>query len=256
MSHLENFIREIRLLMYGGMITLPLTIGGTMTILGLFTANYAMLFFLLGFLIITPILSYICNSVLIYFIVSWVEASSVYVHSLFSTNNTGESSGRKVIHHFNKLQSDVCGLKVQYKQSLNEIETEEKTIISSTWVAMISFFIGYILKNAIELYSRASPDLEIDPELNTKVNNRKFQSIVSIMSIILFAIIVIGNRLYTKCESKVAIIITSLIFIPLGFSWYKALASVGQDRLSDLFGIANRLLSPTAVEPVACIPSK
>jgi hypothetical protein len=42
----------------------------------------------------------------------------------------------------------------------------------------------------------------------------------------------------------------------LGVSWYYALSSVGEDRLSDLFGIANRLLLPKVFRngPIACLP--
>lgn len=244
MSHIENFIRDIRFFMYGGMNSLPLTIGGTMLILGLFTANYAMLFFLLGFLIITPITLWLYNIlldktvksllILIIRLLSFGQLDTEYIHSILKTT----------------VKSDICKINIPYKTELNNSESEEG---SSTWVAMIAFFIGYILKNAIELYSRESSDVD----MNSKVNNRKFQAIVSICSIIIFAMIVLGYRLYSGCESKVEIIVTSLIFIPLGFGWYKALSSVGQDRLSDIFGIANRLLTPTAMdEPVACIPSK
>lgn len=246
MSHIENIIRDIKYFMYGGIISLPLTIGGTMTILGLFTANYAMLFFLLGFLIITPISSYIINTILI-LIISKIGTFS-------NAESTQHTFMRDLINYFNNNSADICKLSVPYKTIVNE--PSQEFIASSTWVAMITFFIGYILKNAIELYSRESPDL--DSDVASKVNTRKYQSIISIVSIILFAIVIFGYRLYTGCESKVGIILTSLIFIPLGFSWYKALASVGQDRLSDLFGIANRLLSPTAIidEPIACVPSK
>lgn len=244
MSHIENFIRDIRFFMYGGMNSLPLTIGGTMLILGLFTANYAMLFFLLGFLIITPVTLWIYNIlldktvksllILIIRLLSFGQLDTEYITSILKTT----------------VKSDVCKINIPYKTELNSSESEPE---SSTWVAMITFFIGYILKNAIELYSHESSDLD----MNSKVNNRKFQAIVSICSIIIFAIVVLGYRLYSGCESKVEIILTSLIFIPLGFGWYKALSSVGQDRLSDIFGIANRLLSPNAMdEPVACIPSK
>jgi hypothetical protein len=243
MSHIENFIRDIRFFMYGGMNSLPLTIGGTMLILGLFTANYAMLFFLLGFLIITPITLWLYNIlldktvksllILIIRLISFGQLDTEYITSILK----------------NTLKPDICKINIPYKTELNSPESEPE---SSTWVAMITFFIGYILKNAIELYSRKSSDVYI----KSKVNNRKFQAIVSICSIIIFAMIVLGYRLYSGCESKVEIIVTSLIFIPLGFGWYKALSSVGQDRLSDIFGIANRLLSPTADEPVACIPSK
>lgn len=243
MSHIENFIRDIRFFMYGGMNSLPLTIGGTMLILGLFTANYAMLFFLLGFLIITPVTLWLYNIlldktvksllILIIRLLSFGQLDTEYITSILKTT----------------VKSDVCKINIPYKTELNSSESEPE---SSTWVAMITFFIGYILKNAIELYSRESSDVDV----NSKVNNRKFQAIVSICSIIIFAMVVLGYRLYSGCESKVEIIVSSLIFIPLGFGWYKALSSVGQDRLSDIFGIANRLLSPTADEPVACIPLK
>ena len=229
--------------MYGGMNSLPLTIGGTMLILGLFTANYAMLFFLLGFLIITPVTLWLYNIlldktvksllILIIRLLSFGQLDTEYITSILKTT----------------VKSDVCKINIPYKTELNSSESEPE---SSTWVAMITFFIGYILKNAIELYSRESSDVDI----KSKVNNRKFQAIVSICSIIIFAMVVLGYRLYSGCESKLEIIVSSLIFIPLGFGWYKALSSVGQDRLSDIFGIANRLLSPTADVPVACIPSK
>jgi hypothetical protein len=51
-------------------------------------------------------------------------------------------------------------------------------------------------------------------------------------------------------------IITTVTFVFLGNGWYKALSKVGEDRLSDLFGIANRLLPPSAINnaPIACIP--
>jgi len=243
MSHIENFIRDIRFFMYGGMNSLPLTIGGTMLILGLFTANYAMLFFLLGFLIITPITLWLYNILLD----KTVKSLLILIIRLLSFGQLDTEYITSILK--NTLKPDICKINIPYKTELNSPESEPE---SSTWVAMITFFIGYILKNAIELYSRKSSDVYI----KSKVNNRKFQAIVSICSIIIFAMIVLGYRLYSGCESKVEIIVTSLIFIPLGFGWYKALSSVGQDRLSDIFGIANRLLSPTADEPVACIPSK
>jgi len=243
MSHIENFIRDIRFFMYGGMNSLPLTIGGTMLILGLFTANYAMLFFLLGFLIITPITLWLYNILLD----KTVKSLLILIIRLLSFGQLDTEYITSILK--NTLKPDICKINIPYKTELNSPESEPE---SSTWVAMITFFIGYILKNAIELYSRESSDVD----MNSKVNNRKFQAIVSICSIIIFAMVVLGYRLYSGCESKVEIIVTSLIFIPLGFGWYKALSSVGQDRLSDIFGIANRLLSPTADEPVACIPSK
>ncbi len=60
----------------------------------------------------------------------------------------------------------------------------------------------------------------------------------------------------TGCETKTGGVITILAFSSLGYGWFKLLSSVGQDRLSDIFGIANRLLAPSALKngPIACIP--
>jgi len=50
--------------------------------------------------------------------------------------------------------------------------------------------------------------------------------------------------------------VSSVIFILLGVGWYKLLSIRGDDRLADLFGIANRLLGINATknEPMACVP--
>ena len=49
---LKGIISDLHVFLYGGFRSLPLVMGGTMLILGLFTANYAILFLLLGFLLI------------------------------------------------------------------------------------------------------------------------------------------------------------------------------------------------------------
>jgi hypothetical protein len=51
-------------------------------------------------------------------------------------------------------------------------------------------------------------------------------------------------------------ILTTVLFIYAGHGWYKLLSKVGEDRLSDVFGIANRLLPPSAIVngPIACVP--
>jgi hypothetical protein len=52
MSTLKGVISDIRTFLYGGFATLPLTIAGTLLVLGLMTANYAMLFLLVGLIIV------------------------------------------------------------------------------------------------------------------------------------------------------------------------------------------------------------
>jgi hypothetical protein len=232
MESLKGIISDIHVFLYGGILTLPLTIAGTMLILGLFTANYAILFFLLGYLILAPSTAQLLN---------------------FIAGGIFEGKG---YNPFRATTTDICRVNIPYTTLKNAVGKSDETVISSPWVAMISFFIGYIFTNAIKLYSRESPDTSISSSIESKVESRKTQAMVAMGSIIIFALIVLGFRYYTGCESTLGMLITTLIYIFMGNGWYYALAGVGQDRLSDLFGIANRLLPPNALKnaPIACVP--
>jgi hypothetical protein len=237
MESLKDIVSDIRIFLYGGILTLPLTIAGTLSIIGLFTANYAILFFLLGFLILAPLSAWGINKVL----TSLLEGKS--------------------FNPFKGKTGDVCKLVVPYS-TLPVGTGEDISIISSEWVAMVAFFIGYIFTNGLELYNRESPDSTLTvtstsaSDLSTMVTNRKSQAIIAMISVIVFALIVFGFRFYTGCESTLGMILTTIAFVFAGHGWYKALSKVGQDRLSDLFGIANRLLPPSAINnaPIACVP--
>jgi 4-hydroxybenzoate polyprenyltransferase len=239
MDTLKGIVSDIRIFLYGGMVTLPLTIAGTMMILGLFTANYAILFFLLGFLIIAPLSSWIINIVL-----GWIFVGRSF--NPFRTQTT-----------------DICKLTVPYTTFQNPVGIQDISFISSPWVAMISFFIGYIFTNGIELHNREVEDTTITvesdsgSELQSRVTKRTTQAIIAMVSIVFFALMALGYRYYSRCETIPGMILTSGIFVFLGYSWYRALSSVGEDRLSDIFGVANRLLSPDALvnQPMACLPS-
>jgi hypothetical protein len=238
MESLKGIIGDIRTFLYGGILTLPLTIAGTMSILGLFTANYAMLFFLVGYLVLAPLGATILNFAL------------------------GAVFAGKAFNPFKTKTSDVCRLIIPFSTIATPTGTVVETVISSSWVAMIAFFIGYIFTNALKLYSHEEPDSTITitstnaPDVSSKVITRKSQAVMAMISVIVFGLIVFGFRYYTGCESSLGMILTSIVFVFFGHGWYKALSSVGQDRLSDLFGIANRLLPPSAISngPIACVP--
>lgn len=236
---LQDIISDIRVFLYGGVSTLPLTIAGTLSVLGLFTANYAILFFLLGYLILTPILASILNFGL----------SAVFDGKSFNP--------------FKAKFGDVCKLVIPFS-TLPVGTGGDETVISSPWVAMIAFFIGYIFTNGIELYNRTTQATTLTvtsteaSDLDNKVTSRKTQAIIAMISTLVFALIVLGFRYYSGCESTWGLILTTFAFVFAGHGWYKALSNIGEDRLSDLFGIANRLLPPSAINnaPIACLPVK
>jgi hypothetical protein len=201
-----------------------------MLLLGLCTANYAILFFLVGFLILIPTL------------VGGVNALASWMQWDFCKTT---------------LQ-DVCRLVIPFHGS-GSVPAKEEYIIITPWMTMMAFFLGYILQNAAVLYTRESPEVPIDettPDLEAKTVTRKTQAIISLVTIALFIAIVLKYRYDTGCEGALRILGASLVGGLLGVGWYSLLREVGQDRLSDLFGIANRLLPPSALanKPLACLP--
>jgi hypothetical protein len=227
MDTLKDVVSDIRIFLYGGMTTLPLTIAGTMLILGLFTANYAMMFFLLGYLLFSPL-------------------SAVLINLLLPQNNPLPTIPSR------------CQLAYRNQSGTQPAAGDYAT---TTWMSMVSFFLGYMVNNAAQLFSRESPDESLlvtsdGATINKKILNRKSQALISLLSIIIFTVIVIYFRYSTGCESLLGIISTLALSGTAGFAWYYTLSLIGQDRLSDLFGIANRLLPPSMVQdqPIACIP--
>ncbi len=235
MNSLRDLITDIRIFLYGGLRTLPLTIGGIMLVLGLMTANYAILFFLVGFLIFIPAISFVINLL---------------------AGFTG------LDRFFNISQTEICQTIIPFiTKSENSIKSEISTTFSSLWVSLMSFFFGYIISNGVSLYSRPVYNNEIsitDDPITAGVANRTSQALIAIITTVFVFLAVMGYRYYTGCETKMGMLISILIYGSLGNVWFKLLSKVGQDRLSDLFGIANRLLPETAIQnsPIACIPIK
>jgi hypothetical protein len=232
---LKDVISDVKFFLKGGVTTLPLTIGGSMLIIGLFTANYAMLFFLLGFLFAAPFLAWVINTV-----------------TALVPNNP-----------FSVLSTDMCRVSNPFRTMANAPATKEVSVVSE-WLAMVLFFFGYMGFNAFQL-------LDIDPKVDGpmddstsgKVSARKTQACMSLLAIVLVLIGVIMFRLRSNCEGFTATTFTMVIgfivsslFLVGGGAWYYLLSLVGENRLSDLFGIANRLLGKDAMKnvPVACVP--
>jgi len=233
MDTLQDVLSDVRVFLYSGAVSLPLSLAGTLLLLGLFTGNYAMLFFLVGYLVIVPSATYLLN-LLAGSAPEWMRAKT----------------------------GDVCGLVVPFLSSTPS--SEPSFHIMSQWMAMSCFFFGYLLRNAaVLLFREPEPTGAVEltaeqvTELQRKASYRRTQAIISLASITIVALIFFVLRWNTGCENLFGFALALLGMIPAGYFFYDALRQVGQDRLSDLFGIANRLLAPGAIAngPIVCMPS-
>jgi hypothetical protein len=253
-------ISDLHVFLYGGLRSLPFALGGTMLLIGLFTSNYAVLFFLIGLLIVAPLGTWIVNR-LIPVMYNCIQYLWYLILAFFKGKEAAEYAKPTDflgIPYFKTKMQDVCKLIIPFGSSSSN---GEETVISSEWMAMSSFFIGYILCNALQLYKNdmsgsASLNDPNAPDTQIKVNKRKSQAMFALISIAIFALILLGFRWSTGCEKFVSILLTGPLFGIIGYYWYKLLSEVGQGRLSDIFGIANRLLVPSAIKngPIACVP--
>lgn len=233
MESLQAVISDIRVFLYSGIQTLPLSLAGTMLILGLFTANYAMLFFLVGFLVFVPVIHFITDALLF----QGILPDSILTKS-----------------------TDVCNIVVPFLNSNSSVESK---YLGSQWLSMISFFFGYMIHNSVKLLTREpEPTRAIEvteksvKEQDRKASYRKTQALVSMISMVVVACAIIVLRWSSGCEGLIGLVISICGYGLLGYLWYYLLSYTGQDRLSDLFGIANRLLAPGAIAngPVVCLP--
>jgi hypothetical protein len=252
MDSLKDILSDIKLLFTNGLRLFPLSIASTMLFIGLFTANYAMLFFLIGFLILSP------------GVVWFINFATEFIY-----NKTGWTTPYII------RDTSLCRIAIPFT-TLNQNNKPEagipETVVISKWLGMTLFFFGYIIMNGVKFCLKEPlkdelPGLKESSEsFDSKVLTRKMQGSLSVIASALLLIFILYMRCRTGCESfkNQATTLEHYLFIGacmtllcgMGVGWYYALSSVGEDRLSDLFGIANRLLLPTAFKdkPMACLP--
>ena len=233
---------DIKYFISSGFQTLPFTLAGTLLILGFYTANYAMLFFLIGYLVLVP--------------------SGAFLINLFGSFILSASPGLKESSWLFPASSANCNALTSHATvGASPSPLPEQTCILTYWMAMFSFFVGYMFTNAWSLYNKPvtypdKADAETKKAVNSKAMFRESQTMVGMVVMILIALVFITVRLIlTQCDSIVGFVL-SLPFAGLGYWWYTQLSAVGEDRLSDLFGIANRLMTPSSLAngPYACVP--
>ena len=237
-TSIASVVGDIRSFLFAGFQTFPFTMAGTMLILGLMTANYAMLFFLVGFLIVVPL-------------------------AVLGFNAAAEFIGKGLVGSmswFEASDTDICRLVIPFGQ---EIARGGPTTDPATyWTAMTAFFIGYVLTNAAKIYAIETvvPPGATDSEkarIGAGSKKRRAQAVVAMVATAALALIFFGTRLFrTGCESTLGMVLTVGLFGGLGAAWYAMLATAAGGRVADIFGIANRILAPQALvnQPVACLP--
>ena len=236
-TNLFTIASDIKYFLLSGYQALPFVIGGTFTVLGLYTAQFSMLFFLIGYLLIIPFLTVIINfgaSIAI----PWSQKDAPW---LLSPND------------------DICNmLSIPNGEGADSMKT-----LITPWLSMVTFFLGYMAMNG---YSILQKPVEYPPKADqatkkatdNKAMLRRSQATVGLIAIFVLAVFILIVRIFvTGCDSIVGGGFLTILSTGFGAAWYLLLSVNNNDRLADVFGIANRLLITSALNdaPYACLAS-
>ncbi len=220
---LESFIVKSREFLLHGFRILPIVIASFALVIGLSQASMAFFFLFLGVGLIVPIVNMILNP-----IVGWLGSLGLpeYLYKIKGTNYG-------------------CPI-------FGEFANQGDTV--SVWLATLVFFVTYFFINAYNLYNRPA-----DPSApDYKVDARQTQALMAMAIILLFGIAMLFYRFFLTqgCESPIGMPVALLVFVPLAYYWYQYLVKCSGDRLTDLFGVANRIMvqPPNASPGAVCMP--
>jgi hypothetical protein len=119
----------------------------------------------------------------------------------------------------------------------------------SYWMAHVLFFLGYLLANAVDIYS-----LPVDSSApEWQVRNRKMKA-ATVMSVIMLLLIVLPllRKIVTGTETWFGIAIAFATCGTLGYGWYQFAAQCGA-RASDVFGIIQQMPPKSDSTPTTCV---
>lgn len=136
-------------------------------------------------------------------------------------------------------------------------------VFPSYWMAQIAFFFGYLLANAVVMYT-TPPDVnrimgassdKAKKAINEKVAARKEKALMLIMSTVLFFLLITCLRVIaTGAETFAGILVATFVLGGAGAGWYLLAQQLGATS-SDIFGIAMQMMTPdsAAMKPKTCV---
>ena len=228
MGSFYEFVATLKDFLHIMFLKFPLIITGTLMILGLVSVNTAYLWVGLG-------------SVVTFF--------GVYIFQLiFEVIFTAKPEWAGP---FSVPASSVCNILT----TTSTITRSGNYVVSpSYWITFLLFFITYTFRNSLQIYNKP-PGAQASSDPDT-LNNRMFQAALSMFLLVVLGLAFLIIRMfYTRCETWIGAALSVAGGVTLGYYWFEALVSCGEDRTFDLFGILGRIVPATTTEPQACIYS-
>jgi hypothetical protein len=114
-------------------------------------------------------------------------------------------------------------------------------VTPSYWLAQTLFFFGYILANAVSIFTMPNNN-KLAPILNS---NRKSRAKTIIITTVFFALLMTGLRWITHTETLRGVAAAYVVGGLLGYGWYQVAVKAGVAAV-DVFGIAQQVIPASA----------
>ncbi len=131
---------------------------------------------------------------------------------------------------------------------------ESYSNLPSMWVALTTFFMAYILRNAVNIYTTKPQNVSNEA---IQVQQRKGVGIISMLAVTVIALVLLMGRYMTGCESVGGMGLGILVGAIMGYSvWWPILNACGPSVYPDIHGVMIGL-TPGALHnvPQACMVS-
>jgi len=120
----------------------------------------------------------------------------------------------------------------------------------SLWVALTTYFLTYILVNAVNIYTAKGNSKDV-----MAIQQRKGIGMISIFAVVILFLFMMTARYFTNCEHIVGMIFGALIGGSLAYGCWRTLAACGADVYPDIHGVMIGL-GPASLrqdKPIICM---
>jgi hypothetical protein len=215
-----TFARNLRTMLSQSFLSLPLLLIGYSLFMGVSQGNIGLFVLFLGQITVVPLATMLFQTV-------WEFVLTTFDVELLSKIQV--------------VNADVCTL---IPGSIDKTIPFVNTA-PSYWLAHIIFFFSFLISNGFGVMKMKAAE-SADPE---KVENRMTQATLSIGLTIGVLIALIAMRfILVGCETGLGLLLGGIPMALLGYAWYNV-AKECSARDSDIFGIVQKVLPPSALDP-------
>lgn len=125
------------------------------------------------------------------------------------------------------------------------------TRVPSLWFTIMSFYMAYILKNAVSVYT--TKPATAAAAASSSAQHRKGVGIISILTTVIMFLVLAVVRMTTSCEHWLGALLGIVIGGGIGVGWWYTLAAAGTDYYPDIHSVMIGLQpGPVHGSAVAC----